>query len=435
MTRLRLCITALAASTLLLLTASAARSLHALHDLKEVPFSRLLANAEMAVANDGGAAALSRLARIHGMAYAWKLAPESRVTVQGDKAFYGTPSDQTWVPYRQPAGDYSWMTGEPKGEPVVSPAEEALAHLDRAIELYREALAQTSDSDVARGRSLQDVLDLGMAWCLRERALHKPEARAADSAAAAALLRPLVVRSSRAGPQSSIPYSLGPIFALEATNDLIRLIESGDVEPASPSELSDLRGTVADILKWPRAITPLALDLGGAEAAPRVLVDESAEVAFDLDGSGRRLEWTWIKPRAAWLVWDPRGIGEIRGALQFFGNRTFNLFHTDGFAALSLLDDNGDHVLRGSELDGLAVWRDVDSDGVSSPSEVTPLAELGIVELETRPEVGQNGWLTAPGGARKADGSSHDIWDLILETAGEETTSVTSDWMKAGEGE
>ena len=112
---------------------------------------------------------------------------------------------------------------------------------------------------------------------------------------------------------------------------------------------------------------PLQRDLGLAG-----LVDPSARVSFDLDGFGPRT-WTWITPDAGWLVFDPRGTGRITSGLQLFGNVTFWLFWNTGYDALRAFDDDGNGVLRGDELAGLAVWRDVNVDGVSRAGEFTRL--------------------------------------------------------------
>src|SRR6185295_1903688 len=54
--------------------------------------------------------------------------------------------------------------------------------------------------------------------------------------------------------------------------------------------------------------------------------------------------------------------------------------------ALDALDDSRDGKLSGSELRGLAVWFDRNSNGVSDPGEVVPIELLGIESIETRAE-------------------------------------------------
>src|SRR5438445_365240 len=107
----------------------------------------------------------------------------------------------------------------------------------------------------------------------------------------------------------------------------------------------------------PRPITPIAIPL---EANLRVCDLEAldARVPFDADGSGLRKTWSWITPKAGWLVYDPARTGEVTSALQLFGNVTFWCFWDDGYQALAALDDNGDGLLTGKELNGLAIWHD-----------------------------------------------------------------------------
>jgi hypothetical protein len=145
-------------------------------------------------------------------------------------------------------------------------------------------------------------------------------------------------------------------------------------------------------------------------------VDLEAEVWFDADGSGRARRWTWIAPSAGWLVYDADGKGEIASALQMFGNVTFWLFWTDGYRALSALDDNGDGELTGRELRYLAVWQDRNGDGVSDKGEVRPVGDLGIVAISCRATAG-DGILTAArsaSGIRFSDGRVAPTYDVIL---------------------
>ena len=116
----------------------------------------------------------------------------------------------------------------------------------------------------------------------------------------------------------------------------------------------------------------------------RDLEDRDAAVTFDADGSGLKRQWTWVTKDAGWLVYDPKGKGDITSSLQLFGNVTFWLFWENGYDALASLDDNGDGVLTGVELKGLAIWHDVGRAGVCDPGEVKPLSEYGIVAVSCR---------------------------------------------------
>ena len=120
---------------------------------------------------------------------------------------------------------------------------------------------------------------------------------------------------------------------------------------------------------------------------------------------------------AGWLVFDPRGRGEIRSALQMFGNVTFWLFWSNGYDAMRSLDDDFDGRLKGKELTGLAIWRDANANGVSERGEVKPLADWAIVELsyaysfdETHPDEIP----FAPAGVTFRNGVTRPTFDLLL---------------------
>ncbi len=143
-----------------------------------------------------------------------------------------------------------------------------------------------------------------------------------------------------------------------------------------------------------------------------------ARVTFDVDGSGLGREWSWITPKAAWLVSDPMRDGKITSGRQLFGNVTFWMFWTNGYAPLAALDDNRDGVLTGTELSGLALWQDADGNGVADPGEVKPLSAYGIVALSCA-------WRTLEGSADKVafspngvvfqDGKTRPSFDLVLK--------------------
>jgi hypothetical protein len=148
------------------------------------------------------------------------------------------------------------------------------------------------------------------------------------------------------------------------------------------------------------------------------MIDAEASVPFDADGTGRK-RWTWITPKAGWLVSDPRSTARIESGLQLFGNVTFWLFWEDGYQALATLDDNDDGELTGTELAGLAIWHDRNGDGVSQRDEVRSLADHGIVALSCRgePRAGSSDCLVyAPRGVRFRDGTVRASYDVILRS-------------------
>jgi hypothetical protein len=107
---------------------------------------------------------------------------------------------------------------------------------------------------------------------------------------------------------------------------------------------------------------------------------------FDLDGDRVVEEWPWVQPDTGILVWDPLDDRNIVSGRQLFGSVSFFLFPSDGYEALRFLDNDQDGYLEGFELRDLALWRDRNGDGQSSRDEVSPLRELGVTAIRTRPD-------------------------------------------------
>ena len=111
------------------------------------------------------------------------------------------------------------------------------------------------------------------------------------------------------------------------------------------------------------------------------LLNPQTHVTFDLLGHGLPRQWPWIGPKSGLLVWDPEKRGEITSGRQLFGSYTFQIFRETGYDALAALDDDGDGMLRGSELGGVRGWFDTNNDGRSESTEVHDLVEFGIVAI------------------------------------------------------
>lgn len=160
-------------------------------------------------------------------------------------------------------------------------------------------------------------------------------------------------------------------------------------------------------------VTPLIVSLSGAPTLGE-LVDPDSSVVFDLDGTGVARKRGWITPKAGWLVYDANDSGKITSGRQMFGSVTFWLFWRNGYEALASLDDNQDGWIDGAELEHLKIWRDENSNGVSEPGEVLPVAEWGITAISVRHETGPDGVPTSPAGLKMRDGSTRPTWDVIL---------------------
>jgi hypothetical protein len=169
----------------------------------------------------------------------------------------------------------------------------------------------------------------------------------------------------------------------------------------------------------PRPVTPIAVPLASGLGAGD-LIDPDASVWFDLDGTALPQRWQWIRPNAAWLVFDQRGTRSITSGLQLFGSVTFWLFWRQGYDALSALDDNGDGRIAGPELAGFALWHDRNANGQSDRGEVRPVADWNIVSLACAYEIDASHpdeIAFSPHGVTFRDGTSRPTFDLVLRSA------------------
>jgi tetratricopeptide (TPR) repeat protein len=356
-----------------------------LFDVYNVPLDRLVANLEASMAKEPKNADLRvNLARVHVMAFALKTT--TIPVLRGMEA-------------KGPATKWLRENEQPQVTPTADPAvrKEAADHLAKAIQGYQEAIALAPDNAVAR---------LGLAWAYQQ---------SKDIPKAVAVYRAAI---EVAWPQERDRTAIMGWLSVteEASRYLVPLLD-----PArDKEEIARLRGYSERLEKMARAITPIVIPLGG-RLSVEDLVDRSAGVAFDADGSGLRRSWTWITPDAGWLVFDPHQRRQIQSGLQMFGSVTFWLFWDNGYQAMRSLDDDGDGRLQGAELAGLAIWRDANGNGISEPGEVTPLAAWNIVELSCEadgPGPDDDPKLVTAfshAGVRFADGSTRPTYDVILQ--------------------
>ena len=135
---------------------------------------------------------------------------------------------------------------------------------------------------------------------------------------------------------------------------------------------------------------PLVLDLNGDGITMGSALDSYAQ--FDLDAGGFKERVGWINAKDGFLARDLNGNSKIDSGRELFGEHTLlknGKLATNGFAALSDLDSNGDGIVdaKDTEFTSLKVWRDVDGDGATDDGELLGLDRLGITGINIWHEV------------------------------------------------
>jgi hypothetical protein len=378
------------ASLVLVVLADSIQARYRRPDLEMIPIARLVDNLEkIAAKNPKDIQVRFNLARAHAMAYALK--------TDTAQVFKGKEMDGAWFGY------------EPNHVPFAAKASDDAAklktaqeHLAKAIERYKEVVKLASANLTAR---------LGLAWCIDQSKNKKEAIKEYQTVIEDAWKKEKDLDKAPLGWHS---------VTAEAAGYLIPLLDPG----TDNAEIRILEDRIKKMRMVPRPVTPIVIPLRDGLSAGD-LVDPSAAVAFDADGSGLKHKWTWITKDAGWLVIDPRGKKQITSGLQLFGNVTFWMFWDNGYQALSALDANGDGWLTGKELDGLAIWHDKNGDGICDPGEVKSLAEWGIVALSCRYQIDATHPDRIPFsamGVRFRDGVTRSSYDVILrrQTQGRE---------------
>ena len=209
---------------------------------------------------------------------------------------------------------------------------------------------------------------------------------------------------------SKVPLTWESWISVEAGNAILQLA------PKHPRAAEILAHQKAVAALPPGPITPLIFSLSHSQPLESLLAPDKT-VTFNLDGTGTPQRWPWVQPETAFLVWQPDGHSPIRSGRQLFGSATWWLMFKDAYAALEALDNNGDGWLTGSELAGLAVWRDQNQNGVCEAGEVAPLSAVGVTGLATRATQQLGHSLANPAGLRLRDGRILPTYDWVTAPA------------------
>jgi len=370
------------------------------------PLDRLLANVQRYVQQSPkDAHGHYVLARLHSLAFA-----------KGEKAYVAArPNKPLKFHDTEP-----FFAERPKGAGV--PDRTALDHLAKSIRHYRIAV-QLKPKEALYWLGLGWVLEQGMKFANKLPApfLEKPEIVSAEEWRKQALNayrqafrlsfeKEISERRGRLLDEKGLPSGS---IAIEAGQAILRLQQGRKLNLEERQELNKVQNVIALIERLPCWVTPVIFPFPTSHPLSFSDLVSSQSVVFDLNGDGIKERWQWVTPKACFLVWDGERTGQVTSGLQLFGSVTWWMFWRNGYEALAALDDDGNGWLEGKELDGIFVWHDRNSNGVSERGEVLPLSHFGIVRISVKATSRIGEILFNPKGIQLLDGTFLPTYDWV----------------------
>ncbi len=352
-------------------------------DLENVPVKDLIENLKKKVEAEPKNAELRiNLGRVYAMAYSQKLD-----TIRINKR----NPDKAWFGYTPPHVPFSYIKNTDDKEKI----KKAKASLKLAIAEFKKAVDLDKNNLTAQ---------LSLAWCTDQSGKDKEAIK---------MYRAIVEKAW----ETEKAMTRGGLRWRSVVVEAGGYLKSKLDKEKDRKEIESIDEKIGVVNKIPRPITPIAIGLKPGMTVSDI-ENRNAVVKFDADGTDLGKNWSWISRDAAWLVYDKKNNGQITSGLQLFGNVTFWCFWTNGYAALSSLDRNGDQKLSGRELEHLALWRDINQNGVSDPGEVKKLSHYEIVEINCRFTVDQkhrDKIAFSATGVKFKNGETRATYDIVLQ--------------------